>query len=189
MTSQQQQPSGGPLNSSPFLLYNPSSQLKSPMSPLIDAYRDTSLEDLEDSEDFLPLKLIKVKVYKPMCICLLSHYPLLTLFEDILKALLDVHKETLRCNENGKSTKVSIERWITHLLSEVPLPVPGRMRVYFKISNKNLSFQLPGIRSPFESTIPLQSVFRLLPLRDIFILLAAILTERRVKYVTSSINH
>lgn len=99
------------------------------------------------------------KVYMPKSICLISNWPFIDQYREILKQIYRLHLSTY---------EVPIERVICNLIQEVPLPDQGVTTVQYSIGNKRLYFSRPPPK--YLPSLPdtcLEFLFRCLPVNDV----------------------
>ena len=77
---------------------------------------------------FEPINLNKYKnYYVPKCICLVSIHPYVKLYQQIIKNIFDY-----KCDNNPKT--IPLEKIITNLIIEVPIPPRGLYSIYYNYS-------------------------------------------------------
>lgn len=146
-------------------------------------------------------------VYAPKALVIVSHWPFLSNFERFLSML---HKN-LYIHSDGNL--VPVERVIANFIHEVPLPPQGKFEVesrsflnpFFNTwlnscpwatvptnagsIEKKVPFLFsrpPPNKAPLRD-FPLSTIFRWLSLENIFTLYAAVLTERRILFVSDKL--
>ncbi|KAJ3120452.1 hypothetical protein HK098_004585 [Nowakowskiella sp. JEL0407] len=130
------------------------------------------------------------KVYQPRCIGVLSRWPWHDLLKDWLCEVLrlvrgDFYEEMER---NGRLV-LPLERYITNLLYEVPLPPPGKLEISISIGNLRLFCSRPPVNS--ISTIQnfsLYPILRTLSPQTLTTLLELSLSERKIIFLSSHLS-
>lgn len=115
-------------------------------------------------------------IYLPKALVLVSHYPQ---FEFMKYCLTEIYSSRLT---------VPVERVISWLISEVPLPPAGMSVLELPFSHYKLRCGLPSIQMPLTSTIPLKFLFRKLSLVHILEVFKAIMTEGRILFHSYSLT-
>ena len=87
------------------------------------------------------------------------------------------------------SVSVPLERYIVHLLSELPMPPLGRSSLQVDFESKTLTFARPPPNTVGNFTAPLHLVFRCLSLENILTVFSALLAERHVSIAASWCCH
>ena len=161
----------------PFLLYNPlnGETAQASNDPISQLYTE------DEPSDVRPIGPKTVSAHVPMSICIVCHYPLFKSFRLILEGLLAVH------NSPTPSDPEALERWIAHIVTRIPLPIPGHTAVTFDIPGGHRDIAvLPSVRTPFLSNLSLSDLLRHLPVKGIATVLSALLTERRLLFHSQS---
>eukprot|EP00357_Protocruzia_adherens_P011024 CAMPEP_0115038160 /NCGR_PEP_ID=MMETSP0216-20121206/43241_1 /TAXON_ID=223996 /ORGANISM="Protocruzia adherens, Strain Boccale" /LENGTH=803 /DNA_ID=CAMNT_0002418503 /DNA_START=60 /DNA_END=2468 /DNA_ORIENTATION=+ len=102
------------------------------------------------------------KLYTPKSICLVSMWPFVDKFKELLKQIYRIHIS---------SQTLPLERVICNLIDEVPLPGPGDYAVHYDIGNTTIEFNRPSLSRP--SYIHLESMeilFRTLSVDNVALL-------------------
>lgn len=76
----------------------------------------------------------KLKVFAPKSLCIISSYPFITQFKEILKQIYRLHLS--QC-------PIPIERYICNFVDEIPIPVKGKTLVQYEIGTSSISFSRP----------------------------------------------
>ena len=116
-------------------------------------------------------------VFLPKCLILLSHYPFFDLFRE---SLLELYRITL------VQAPLPIERYVANLVSEIPLPSRGKVRVEFGFT----SSQLICIERPPPNQLPLvnfsyRPMFACLSVGNIMVVLGCLMEECKVALMSS----
>lgn len=116
-------------------------------------------------------------LFLPKCLILLSHYPFFDMFRE---SLLQIYRITL------VEAPLPIERYIANLVSEVPLPPQGKIRVEFGFTSRSLI----SIERPPPNKLPLANfsyrpLFASLSVGNIMVVLGCILEECKVALLSS----
>ncbi|KAK4567754.1 hypothetical protein RGQ29_003497 [Quercus rubra] len=131
------------------------------------AFRDPVNEDIAEAYH------IQANSFADKCICLVSRSPSFRVLRSALEELF-----TLCFSPNGSSKPL----WdvIAHMVSKVPLPVPGRDRVLFAIDNCLLSVEAPPKDGLPHADISFQPLVQCLDVDNLIKLFTAVLLERRI---------
>lgn len=118
----------------------------------------------------------------PKCWVLLSHYPFFHAHATLLKELL--------YTMNSGTSPVPWERYVAHMVDDIPLPIPGSSIVEWKSwLCVNHSHTVMRIARPAPNQLPMSSasfepLFRTLSLSNILVVWAALLREDQVVLCT-----
>ncbi|KAF5445397.1 hypothetical protein F2P56_034448 [Juglans regia] len=131
------------------------------------AFRDPVSEDIAEAYH------IPANSFADKCICLVSRLPSFRAIRSTLEELF-----SLCFSPNGSSKPL----WdvIAHIVSNVPLPNPGRDRVLFAIENCLLSVEAPAKDGLPHADISFQPLVQCLDVDNLIKLFAAVLLERRI---------
>ncbi|CAI0377439.1 unnamed protein product [Linum tenue] len=131
------------------------------------AFRDPVSEDIAEAYRIPP------NSFADKCICLVSRSPSFTVIRNTLEELF-----ALCFSSDGSSKPL----WdvIAHLVSNVPLPTPGRDRVLFAIENCLLSVDPPPKNGLPHVDISFQPLVQCLDVDNLIELFTAVLLERRI---------
>uniref|UniRef100_A0A7N2MPS3 UDENN domain-containing protein n=1 Tax=Quercus lobata TaxID=97700 RepID=A0A7N2MPS3_QUELO len=131
------------------------------------AFRDPVNEDIAEAYH------IQANSFADKCICLVSRSPSFRVLRSALEELF-----TLCFSPNGSSKPL----WdvIAHMVSNVPLPTPGRDRVLFAIDNCLLSVEAPPKDGLPHADISFQPLVQCLDVDNLIKLFTAVLLERRI---------
>lgn len=131
------------------------------------AFRDPVCEDIAEAYR-LPENL-----YADKCICLVSRSPSFQVLRDALEELF------ILCFSPVGSSKPLWEV-IAYMVSNVPLPTPGKDRVLFAIENCLLSVEAPPKEALPHADISFQPLVQCLDVDNLIKLFTAVLLERRI---------
>ncbi|CAN1255765.1 DENN domain and WD repeat-containing protein SCD1 [Linum perenne] len=131
------------------------------------AFRDPVSEDIAEAYRIPP------NSFADKCICLISRYPSFGVLRTALEELFAL------CFSSGGSSK---PLWdvIAHMVSKVPLPIPGKDRVLFAIENCLLSVDAPPKNGLPHVDISFQPLVQCLDVDNLILLFTAVLLERRI---------
>ncbi|CAN0909147.1 DENN domain and WD repeat-containing protein SCD1 [Linum grandiflorum] len=131
------------------------------------AFRDPVSEDIAEAYRIPP------NSFADKCICLISRYPSFGVLRSALEELFAL------CFSSGGSSK---PLWdvIAHMVSNVPLPTPGKDRVLFAIENCLLSVDAPPKDGLPHVDISFQPLVQCLDIDNLILLFTAVLLERRI---------
>ncbi|XP_010549132.1 PREDICTED: DENN domain and WD repeat-containing protein SCD1 [Tarenaya hassleriana] len=131
------------------------------------AFRDPVAEDIIEAYRLPP------KVYADKCICLVSHSPSFRILRNALEEIF-----ALCFSSEGSSKPL----WdvIAYMVSNVPLPTPGKDRVLFAVENCLLSVEAPPEDSLPHADISFQPLVQCLDVDNLIKLFTAVLVERRI---------
>ncbi|KDO41981.1 hypothetical protein CISIN_1g0010392mg, partial [Citrus sinensis] len=125
------------------------------------------------SEDIAEAYRIPANSFADKCICLVSRSPSFRILRNALEEIYSL------CFLSDGSSK---PLWdvISHLVSNVPLPTPGKNRVLFAIENCLLSVEAPPKEGLPHADISFQPLVQLLDVDNLITLFTAVLLERRI---------
>lgn len=117
-------------------------------------------------------------LFLPKCLVLLSHYPFFDIFRE---SLLQLYRITL------VESPLPIERYIAYLVSEVPLPPQGKIRVEVSFTPRSLI----RIERPPPNRLPLANfsyrpLFASLSVGNIMVVFGCLLEESKVALLSSN---
>ncbi|KAJ0977957.1 hypothetical protein J5N97_013431 [Dioscorea zingiberensis] len=131
------------------------------------AFRDPICEDIAEAYR------IPENSYADKCICLVSHSPSFQVLRDALEELF------ILCFSPAGSSKPLWEL-IAYMVSNVPLPTPGKDRVLFAIENWLLSVEAPSKEGLPHADISFQPLVQCLDVDNLIKFFTAVLLERRI---------
>lgn len=118
------------------------------------------------------------KLYIQKGICLLSHYPFITAFKSFLKTLYKLSK--------SGNCPIPLERYICNFIDDVPAPPPGKVDITYFIDDESITFRCPPSNEPNTwSGFPLFPLFECLDMDNVCHLLALLLVERQILFISS----
>ncbi|ONM40616.1 DENN domain and WD repeat-containing protein SCD1, partial [Zea mays] len=131
------------------------------------AFRDPICEDIIEAYQ------IPANSFADKCICLVSHSPSFQVLRDALEEIF-----VLCFSPSGCSKPL----WdiISHMVSHVTLPTPGKNRVLFAIENCLLSAEAPPKEWLPHADISFQPLVQCLDVDKLILLFTAVLLERRI---------
>ncbi|CAM8977111.1 unnamed protein product [Rhodiola kirilowii] len=131
------------------------------------AFRDPVCEDIAEAY------CIPSNSFADKCICLVSRSPSFRAIRTVLEELF-----SLCFSPRGSSKPL----WdvIAYMVSNVPLPTPGKDRVLFAIENCLLSVEAPPKEGLPHADVSFQPLVQCLDVDNLIILFTAVLLERRV---------
>nr|XP_043631013.1 DENN domain and WD repeat-containing protein SCD1 [Erigeron canadensis] len=131
------------------------------------AFRDPVCDDIAEAYH------IPANSFADKCICLVSRAPSFHILREVLEEIY------LLCFSSSGSCK---PLWdvIAHIVSNVPLPTPGKERVLFAIENSLLSVDFPSKDGLPHADISFQPLMQCLDVDNFIKLFTAVLIERRV---------
>ncbi|PIN06522.1 RAS signaling inhibitor ST5 [Handroanthus impetiginosus] len=131
------------------------------------AFRDPVCEDIAEAYR------IPANSFADKCICLVSRAPS---FHILREALEEIY---LLCFSTSGSSK---PLWdvIAYLVSNIPLPTPGKDRVLFAIENSLLAVEFPPKNGLPHADISFQPLVQCLDVDNFIKLFTAVLLERRI---------
>ncbi|KAK8968559.1 hypothetical protein KSP40_PGU000267 [Platanthera guangdongensis] len=131
------------------------------------AFRDLVCEDIALSYR------IQTNYFADKCICLVSRSPIFQVLQDALEELF------ILCFSLN-STSMPLWEVIAHMVSNVPLPKPGKERILFAIENRLLSVEAPPKEGLPHADISFQPLVQCLDVDNLIRLFTAVLLERRI---------
>ncbi|KAF8670993.1 hypothetical protein HU200_050269 [Digitaria exilis] len=131
------------------------------------AFRDPICEDIIEAYQ------IPVNSFADKCICLVSHSPSFQVLRDALEEIFVLCFSPAGCSK---------PLWdiISHMVSHVTLPTPGKNRVLFSIENCLLSAEAPPKEWLPHADISFQPLVQCLDVDKLILLFTAVLLERRI---------
>ncbi|RAL37856.1 hypothetical protein DM860_000550 [Cuscuta australis] len=131
------------------------------------AFRDHVCEDIAEAYH------IPANSFADKCICLVSRSPSFRILRDVLEEIF-----TLCFSSSGSSKPL----WevIAHVVSNVPLPDPGRDRVLFSVDSSLLCVEIPPRDGLPHADISFQPLVQCLDVDNLIKLFTAVLLERRI---------
>lgn len=124
------------------------------------------------SEDIAEAYRIPSNSFADKCICLVSHSPSFRVLRNALEEIFAL------CFSDGGSSKPLWEV-IAYMVTNVPLPTPGKDRVLFSIENCLLSVEAPPKTGLPHADISFQPLVQCLDIDNLIKLFTAVLLERR----------
>ena len=116
------------------------------------------------------------KVYMPKAISLVSHWPFIEQYREILKEIYRLHLSTY---------EIPLERVICNLIQEVPLPDQGLTCVQYNIGRQKLYFSRPEAKYlPYLPDSCLEYLFRSLTIPDIISVWSCVMVERKILLIS-----
>jgi len=113
-----------------------------------------------------------LRLFAPKCICLFSPFPYLDNFEQLLKHAFQL---------SVSSAEYPIERYLSNILEDIPVPDRGKTLIQYQLPDKTLSFQRPSVRAiPEIPPSHLHILFHLLKLESIVQIWSGLMLERKV---------
>ncbi|KAK1665267.1 hypothetical protein QYE76_053426 [Lolium multiflorum] len=131
------------------------------------AFRDPICEDITEAYQ------IPKNSFADKCICFVSHSPCFQVLRDALEEIFVLCFSPAGCSK---------PLWdiISHVVSNVPLPTPGKDRVLFAIDNCLLSAETPPKEWLPHADISFQPLVQCLDVDKLIQLFTAVLLERRI---------
>nr|CAB3477410.1 unnamed protein product [Digitaria exilis] len=131
------------------------------------AFRDPICEDIIEAYQ------IPANSFADKCICLVSHSPSFQVLRDALEEIFVLCFSPAGCSK---------PLWdiISHMVSHVTLPTPGKNRVLFSIENCLLSAEAPPKEWLPHADISFQPLVQCLDVDKLILLFTAVLLERRI---------
>nr|GMC49630.1 DENN domain and WD repeat-containing protein SCD1 [Ipomoea batatas] len=131
------------------------------------AFRDPVCEDIAEAYR------IPANSFADKCICFVSRSPSFRILRDALEEIFTL------CFSSSGSSK-SLWDVIAYVVSNVPLPNPGRDRVLFAVENTLLSVEVPPKDGLPHADISFQPLVQCLDVDNVIQLFIAVLLERRI---------
>ncbi|XP_072978295.1 DENN domain and WD repeat-containing protein SCD1 [Typha angustifolia] len=131
------------------------------------AFRDPICEDIVEAYQ------IPTNSFADKCICLVSHSPSFKVLRDTLEELFVLCFSPSGCSK-------PLWEIISYMVSNVPLPTPGKDRVLFAIENCLLSVDAPPKEGFPHVDISFQPLVQCLDVDNLIQLFTAVLVERRI---------
>jgi hypothetical protein len=121
------------------------------------------------------------RFYCPKVLCITSHWPFYNCLGSFLWAVFEA-------GTANAPIPAAIERLVTNLIFETPLPPRGRTRVLLNVWNKQIVFQRPCPNELPLFNLDPSLIFHYLSLDNILVLFACVVTEKRVLFVSEKVN-
>jgi DENN (AEX-3) domain/uDENN domain/Myotubularin protein len=135
------------------------------------------------------------ELYAPISLCLVSHYPFVVQSRSILAHMYLIAQAQYSCEAvikqhmpTGGGGQISLEHFVSFVMSKVPIPIPGISDVELLLANKSINLSLSATRGPVLSKLPLHYLFSQLSVESILTVLAAMLSEHRIIFASSSLS-
>ena len=143
------------------------------------SYRDVLIESNPD--EILLTKYLEGKTFfVPTCLCVVSNWTFVSSFKRLLRGLYEI---TLA------PSMIPIERYICNIIDDIPAPPAGRVDVTYYLGEQAISFRCPPSNEPnVWSGLPLFPLFECLSPENVLSLLALVLTERQILFVSSQLS-
>jgi hypothetical protein len=160
-------------------------------SPALTRSSSTPASPIHSSPASSPSALLHPQAYVPQCLVLISHYPQLEVMRAVAQQLFEVacvggvSKVGKKKNAAGGTP---LEAYLRLLCFELPLPIPRRYSIRFRIHRAVCTLHFPGIRPAGQSMLNLDMLFKILNVDNVIGILAAMLTENRLLFHSTSLN-
>lgn len=115
--------------------------------------------------------------YAVKSLVILSHYPYYNLFREVLEVLYRI---------SLSAAPVPMERYIQHVVTELPLPPQGRIEVAFTIGDRTLTLWRPPKNQLPMIDFSLRPLFSILSVDSILQVFGALCTETRTCFCASN---
>jgi hypothetical protein len=121
--------------------------------------------------------ILKRRWWVPKCICLLSLWPFVYSFKQVL---CQIFLMTFEPNS------IPLERLICNFIDDVPAPPVGRVDITYYLGSSTISFRCPPLNQPHAWLgLPVNPLFECLNLQNIIALFSAVVSERHILYISS----
>ncbi|KAJ3039373.1 hypothetical protein HDV00_012249 [Rhizophlyctis rosea] len=129
-------------------------------------------------------------VYVPRCIGVLSHWPWHDFLKDWLCEVLKVVRGDYDEVEEKKATMlVPLERYIVHLLHEIPLPPPGKLELSIHVGQLRLYISRPPVNSiSVLKNFSFYPFFRCLSVANALTVVELVLGEKKIIFLSSHLG-
>ena len=118
-------------------------------------------------------------VYAPKALVILSHYPFFHLFYNVLKQLYRI---------SLSSCPLSMEKYLSQVLLETPLPPPGSTRVVFPLADSMLMASRPPRNQLPMIDFSYRPLFSCLSVQNILTVFSFICAEHKVCFASKYIS-
>lgn len=125
-------------------------------------------------EEVVSPSATKTKWVIPRAICLTSHWAFFEIMERFLHMLYEASKI--------KPQKVPLERMLTNLIHETPLPPRGRMRVHLSLMRTEFVFERPPPNELPLFNFHFARLFQLLSIDNVCLVFSSMLIEKRYSF-------
>ncbi|CAM9254768.1 unnamed protein product, partial [Ectocarpus fasciculatus] len=115
--------------------------------------------------------------YAVKALVLLSHYPYYNLFREVLEVLYRI---------SLSAAPIPIERYIQHVVTELPLPPQGKIEVAFTMGDRTLTLWRPPKNQLPMIDFSLRPLFTSLCVDSIMLIFGALCTETRTCFCSSN---
>jgi hypothetical protein len=118
----------------------------------------------------------KVRALK--AICILSHHCFNQQFKEILK-------QVYRMQISNTSLSLPMERYVTNIIDEIPLPDEGKLLIQYEIGGSTTSFYRPiDQHPPFVDKTDIENLLKCLDIDSILEVFSAILLEKKMLFIS-----
>lgn len=115
--------------------------------------------------------------YSIKSLLILSHYPYYNLFRETLEVLYRI---------SLSAAPVPMERYIQHVITELPLPPQGKIEVAFTMGDRTLTLWRPPKNQLPMVDFSLRPLFSTLCVDNILLIFGALCTETRICFCSSN---
>jgi len=122
------------------------------------------------------------KLYFPTCLVLTSHW---SFYRQHAKFLLKFHEMV----KSKTLSEIPIERYLCNYIYEIPLPPRGKINVVATLFKERFEFRRPEPNKAPLIPFSLERLFRQLSADNIALIITAILTEKRMLFVSSHVDY
>ena len=126
--------------------------------------------------------ILRVEIYLARALCIVSHYPCISLFKNCLKELLYFQSQFV------DPTLPSPQQLLVFLTQEIVLPIPGKHSVTFRFGRERINLRLPSELEFPLLDLSLRYLLHFIPVKTLIDIMVCLLTERQVLMVSSKIE-
>lgn len=118
------------------------------------------------------------KVRGLKAICIMSHHCFYVQFKEILKQLY-------RMQISNTPLQIPMERYITSIIDEIPLPDEGKLMIRYELGGEIINFCRPiDQHPPIADQVTIENLLKCLDIDSILEVFSAILLEKKVLFIS-----
>ena len=120
-----------------------------------------------------------ISLWSPKSFVLLSHWPFYSTHRVFLRQM---------CRLGKSNPFIHLERYVSHFVTEIPLPPRGEIEIRVDIADRTLNISRPSYRSYPMVDVSFMPLLMSLSLKNIIKVFTCVLTEQKVVFVSSRLG-